>query len=160
MRAFSAGATVLSAALGLLSCRESGPRVSNWPAKVGVSSDSLTAIYRRYLGSAPSALGGCGAHRMGVAFVSVPGHLQANGPPSDSASSVDAGILRAQVGAALTVALLAWDAVEPSRAVDTLTVKLRHPDGSSSEFNFVPQGTPAQPLRLVDSLVQPCVLAT
>lgn len=123
--------------------------------------DSLTALYRRYYGAVPRAMGSCGIRRLGIAFDAPPSDVLASGPPHEGGAQVtDLGILNAGVGAALTISTLAWYAVRSSHSVDTITVIVRHRDGVGNEYDFVPEPGAVQPMRLLVGSVQTCSLPT
>jgi len=146
-----------AATASLVACRQ-GPAVAvEWPASVGIEPDSLSRIYAYYLGRSPRSLVGCGSRHIAVGYDRLPGDLLHSGATENT---TDAGVTRAEVGAATTVALLAWNAVERSHAVDTITVAVTHPDGSRNQFTFAraDEPTPLQPLRYVESLGMVCAL--
>ena len=70
------------------------------------------------------------------------------------------GLVRAQVGVATSIASLAWMVVEGSRAVDTITVVMRHPDKSTNQWSFEIVQTQPTSLRALWRELKPCALPT
>jgi len=140
-----------------VACRQSPAVAVEWPASAGIAPDSLSRMYAYYLGRSPRSLGGCGARHIAVGYDHLPGDLLHS---SATENTTDAGVTRAGVGAATTVALLAWNAVEASHAVDTITVAVTHPDGSRNQFTFAraDEPSPLQPLRYLEGLGMVCSL--
>ncbi len=142
-----------------LACAEKAPVALNWPASAGIAPDSLARVYQHYFGQVPRAVGGCGARHLALRFTNVPGDLLRSGI---APMSSDAGVVRARVGVATTLAVLAWNAVEAGDGTDTITIALLHPDGFSGQYTFV-RGDGAsylQPLRLIEGAGNVCPLPT
>ena len=135
----------------------------NWPAEAGVSPDSLHGLFRQYLGQSPVIMAGCGARRVGIAFTDAPGDLRHLATREGTTVTLaQPSVNRARGSVAEVLAVLAWGALERSRAIDTITIGLRSTrDRLSTQYSFVSDPSSyLHPLRLIDREIARCALPT